>query len=331
MTQYVYAFGAGKADGSRALRNLLGGKGAGLAEMTNLGIPVPPGFTITTEVCTYYDQHERSYPEGLTAAVEAALARVEQTMGRKFGARHEPLLVSVRSGARPPTPGLARPGARDRDPYSRPAARGSPVELVLRSTPPGAIASIDGKRVGPTPAYWRGAMTGKARDFTFELANHTTARYRFVPTTDGVVHATLVALLVAFGGVPAHQGRHAFGAASSVGQRGLGESLLVPLGGKQQRGGQVLPAVDAGRLGDHCLVPVGAGLGPPGIVHHLVEVGAGQVQGHAPGPRYHGQLDRLGVDAEAVLTQANQLALAFEQLASIPQPSQCVLTGALQP
>src|SRR5262249_47926412 len=104
--QFVYFFGAGKADGSAKLRNLLGGKGAGLAEMTNLGIPVPPGFTITTEVCTYFYAHGRRYPEALRPDVEAALRRVEEIVGARLGDPKEPLLVSVRSGARASMPGM---------------------------------------------------------------------------------------------------------------------------------------------------------------------------------------------------------------------------------
>ncbi|MBK6848972.1 MAG: pyruvate, phosphate dikinase [Proteobacteria bacterium] len=104
--KYVYAFGAGKADGKAEMKNLLGGKGANLAEMTNLGIPVPPGFTITTEVCNYYYQHDHSYPPALKAAVETALRSVEQIMGRKFGDNQNPLLFSVRSGARSSMPGM---------------------------------------------------------------------------------------------------------------------------------------------------------------------------------------------------------------------------------
>ena len=85
MSKYVYSFVDGKADGNRDMKNLLGGKGAGLAEMTNLGIPVPGGFTITTEVCTHYYDHQLSYPDGLNTEVKAALARVETAMGAKFG------------------------------------------------------------------------------------------------------------------------------------------------------------------------------------------------------------------------------------------------------
>jgi pyruvate,orthophosphate dikinase len=97
--KYVYFFGSGKADGKADMKNLLGGKGANIAEMTNLGIPVPPGFTITTEVCTLYYKNNRKYPKELKGQVETALAKVEKMMGKKFGDPNNPLLVSVRSGA----------------------------------------------------------------------------------------------------------------------------------------------------------------------------------------------------------------------------------------
>ncbi len=102
----VYSFGGGKADGRAEMKNLLGGKGANLAEMANLGIPVPAGFTITTEVCTHYYQHSRSYPKTLEAEVTQALTRVEKVMGARFGDAANPLLVSVRSGARRSMPGM---------------------------------------------------------------------------------------------------------------------------------------------------------------------------------------------------------------------------------
>ena len=104
--KYVYFFGAGKAEGAAEMKNLLGGKGANIAEMTNIGIPVPAGFTITTEVCTYYYDNGNSYPEQLKGDVEAALAKVEDVMGAKFGDVNNPLLVSVRSGARVSMPGM---------------------------------------------------------------------------------------------------------------------------------------------------------------------------------------------------------------------------------
>ena len=106
MTQWVYSFGAGHNEGRADMRNLLGGKGANLAEMASIGLPVPPGFTITTEVCTtYYDNGQR-YPDDLAQQVRAALALVEEAVGNRFGDHHRPLLVSVRSGARVSMPGM---------------------------------------------------------------------------------------------------------------------------------------------------------------------------------------------------------------------------------
>jgi pyruvate,orthophosphate dikinase len=102
----VYYFGDGKADGNGKMKALLGGKGANLAEMTRIGLPVPPGFTITTEVCNYFTENRRTYPKGLEAEVEAALAKVEKSVGKKFGDKERPLLVSVRSGARDSMPGM---------------------------------------------------------------------------------------------------------------------------------------------------------------------------------------------------------------------------------
>jgi pyruvate, orthophosphate dikinase len=104
--KWVYAFGGGKAEGRAAMRNLLGGKGAGLAEMAQLGLPVPPGFTITTEVCTYFYQHGKTYPKELKRQVDAALAEIGRVTGKRFGDRDNPLLVSVRSGARASMPGM---------------------------------------------------------------------------------------------------------------------------------------------------------------------------------------------------------------------------------
>jgi pyruvate,orthophosphate dikinase len=105
MARHVYFFGAGKADGSKDEKAILGGKGAGLHEMTNLGIPVPPGFTISAEVCAYYEKEGR-YPEGLEKEVEAALGRLEEVAGKRFGDEQNPLLVSVRSGAAASMPGM---------------------------------------------------------------------------------------------------------------------------------------------------------------------------------------------------------------------------------
>ena len=106
MTKWVYTFGDGAAEGTAEMKALLGGKGANLAEMSNLGIPVPPGFTITTEVCTAFYAGGRAYPAGLTDQVEAALAEMSRITGRRFGDEADPLLVSVRSGARASMPGM---------------------------------------------------------------------------------------------------------------------------------------------------------------------------------------------------------------------------------
>jgi pyruvate,orthophosphate dikinase len=106
LKKYVYYFGSGSAEGSADMKNLLGGKGANLAEMTNLGIPVPPGFTISTEICTYFYENKRSYPGDLAEQVLEALRKVEKEMDAKFGDSENPLLVSVRSGARVSMPGM---------------------------------------------------------------------------------------------------------------------------------------------------------------------------------------------------------------------------------
>src|SRR6476469_9897414 len=104
--KWVYTFGDGKAEGKAGLRDLLGGKGANLAEMANLGLPVPPGFTIPTSVCTYFYAHDKSYPAALKAQVEKALEHVGKLTGRAFGDSRNPLLVSVRSGGRASMPGM---------------------------------------------------------------------------------------------------------------------------------------------------------------------------------------------------------------------------------
>ena len=106
MTSWVYGFGDGAAEGRADMKNLLGGKGAGLAEMSNLGLPVPPGFTITTEVCTYYYARGKSYPPELRDQVADGLAALERSLGARFGDANNPLLVSVRSGARVSMPGM---------------------------------------------------------------------------------------------------------------------------------------------------------------------------------------------------------------------------------
>src|SRR5215467_12516519 len=106
MTKWVYAFGDGRAEGKADMRNLLGGKGANLAEMSNLGLPVPPGLTVTTEVCTYYYAHNQSYPPELKTQVDAAVARIGKIAGGTLGDPARPLLLSVRSGARVSMPGM---------------------------------------------------------------------------------------------------------------------------------------------------------------------------------------------------------------------------------
>ncbi len=104
--KYVYLFGNKKADGDGSMKSLLGGKGANLAEMTRIGLPVPPGFTITTEVCTYYYANKRQYPKDLQSSIKAGIAHMEKILGKKFGDLQKPLLVSVRSGARDSMPGM---------------------------------------------------------------------------------------------------------------------------------------------------------------------------------------------------------------------------------
>src|ERR1700756_3582670 len=104
--RYVYYFGDGHADGKGTMKSLLGGKGANLHEMTRIGLPVPPGFTITTEVCSYFYANKKQYPPELADQVATALAKVEKSVAKKFGDRANPLLVSVRSGARDSMPGM---------------------------------------------------------------------------------------------------------------------------------------------------------------------------------------------------------------------------------
>src|SRR5438128_3066732 len=105
--KYIYLFGNKKADGNGAMKALLGGKGANLAEMTRIGLPVPPGFTISTEVCTYYYANKRTYPKDLQPQIEVGVANMEKIMGTKFGDKNAmPLLVAVRSGARDSMPGM---------------------------------------------------------------------------------------------------------------------------------------------------------------------------------------------------------------------------------
>ena len=106
MKQFVYSFGKGKAEGGKDMKFILGGKGANLAEMTNLGIPVPPGFTISTEVCKHYNENDKKYPFGLDEQIDKAIKELEETTGKVFGSPTNPLLVSVRSGAAASMPGM---------------------------------------------------------------------------------------------------------------------------------------------------------------------------------------------------------------------------------
>ena len=106
MNKYVYAFGGGAADGDGTMKDTLGGKGAGLAEMSRAGVPVPPGYTISTEVCNIYFQNKYRVPAEIQQEADAALARLEEKMGKKLGDRNDPLLLSVRSGAKFSMPGM---------------------------------------------------------------------------------------------------------------------------------------------------------------------------------------------------------------------------------
>src|ERR1700679_410057 len=106
MKKYVYAFGGGAADGDGKMKDVLGGKGAGLAEMSRAGVPVPPGFTISTDVCNIYFQHQNSVPKEIGAEIAQALAEIEQNVGKTLVDPSDPLLVSVRSGAKFSMPGM---------------------------------------------------------------------------------------------------------------------------------------------------------------------------------------------------------------------------------
>src|SRR5262245_45665859 len=104
--KFVYFFGNGKAEGHGTMKDVLGGKGAGLAEMTNAGVPVPPGFTITTETCRIYYESGKKVPESIDKEMQQHLSRLEKSLDKKFGSRENPLLVSVRSGAKFSMPGM---------------------------------------------------------------------------------------------------------------------------------------------------------------------------------------------------------------------------------
>ena len=105
-TQYVYRFGNGATEGSKEMRALLGGKGANLAEMSSIGLPVPPGFTVTTEACRFYSSNEHTWPEGLREQIQDGIHHLEKALGRTLGDPERPLLVSVRSGAAQSMPGM---------------------------------------------------------------------------------------------------------------------------------------------------------------------------------------------------------------------------------
>ena len=104
--KYVYFFGGGKADGRGDMKDLLGGKGAGLAEMTRIGVPVPPGFTISTEVCRIFYENKRHIPEHIVKEIDDNLAKLEKIKGKRFGDSNDPLLLSVRSGSKFSMPGM---------------------------------------------------------------------------------------------------------------------------------------------------------------------------------------------------------------------------------
>jgi len=106
MAQWVYTFGNAAAEGDGTMKDLLGGKGANLAEMCRVGLPVPPGFTISTEVCAYYYANDRKYPDDLQKQIDKGTKSIEKVIGKKFGDEQNPLLVSVRSGARASMPGM---------------------------------------------------------------------------------------------------------------------------------------------------------------------------------------------------------------------------------
>ena len=124
--KFVYFFAAGESEGNASMKNILGGKGANLAEMTSLGLPVPPGFTISTEICSHFYENGGNLPEWVRPAAETALARVEKKIGKKFGDVKNPLLVSVRSGARASWDRSRRARARNSRDAPRAGARSPP-------------------------------------------------------------------------------------------------------------------------------------------------------------------------------------------------------------
>ena len=159
MTQWVYGFGGGSADGESSMKNLLGGKGANLAEMSSLGLPVPPGFTITTEACVHYFSNGQSYPDALADQVKAGLAKVEQITGKTFGDVKNPLLVSVRSGARASMPGMMDTvlnlGLNDQTVEGLAALSGDRRFALDRLRIPGEQQSTRGHSAGRAPKWER--------------------------------------------------------------------------------------------------------------------------------------------------------------------------------
>ncbi len=145
--KWVYTFGDGKAEGKAGLKDLLGGKGANLAEMANLGLPVPPGFTIPTSVCTYFYAHGKTYPKELQTQVEKALDHIGKLAGKAFGDARNPLLVSVRSGGRASMPGIDARAPERTDTSS--GFCGSPnVFAVMRPTAASAASTCGFKSFG---------------------------------------------------------------------------------------------------------------------------------------------------------------------------------------
>src|SRR5512144_2069780 len=172
--KWVYSFGDGRAEGKASMRNLLGGKGAGLAEMANLGLPVPPGFTITTDVCTYYYTHDKQYPKDLRGQVEKALAQVGRITGKTFGDKSNPLLVSVRSGA-----GAAMAGMMD-----------TVLNLGLNDETVEALAKNSGDRRFAYDSYRRfitmysDVVLGVGHEHFEELLDHHKERQGYSLDTD---------------------------------------------------------------------------------------------------------------------------------------------------
>jgi pyruvate,orthophosphate dikinase len=132
--KYVYFFGAGKTEGTAEMKNLLGGKGANLAEMCAIGLPVPAGFTLTTELCTEFYKNNRQYPAELREQVQDNLAMLEEAMGKKFGDPKNPLLLSVRSGGRVSMPGMTRPCRASSSKAATPASPTTPTAASSRCT-----------------------------------------------------------------------------------------------------------------------------------------------------------------------------------------------------